>query len=290
MTTRRNFTKLSGLTVLGSAVAPLTFGQSKDDIGTMLHNTLNQSKPMGVQAYSVRQALSKDFQGSMKQIADIGYQFIEGYGLGLDGKLFGMSPVDYKNIVDDLGMKLISTHTTYFTPKDAGKVIEAAGESGVKYLVIPYLDDALRDDYYQIAANLNAVGELFKGSGIKFCYHNHAFEFEKMNGEIPLDILIKETDPELVSFEADLYWIKRGGYDPLTYLKQYPGRFSLFHVKDAAKNLKQTTVGAGTLDFESLINAKNELGLEYYFVEDERTKDPFGNISKAFDHMMTLDI
>ncbi|MDP4679182.1 MAG: TIM barrel protein, partial [Cyclobacteriaceae bacterium] len=123
----------------------------------------------------------------------------------------------------------------------------------------------LRGDYYKIAENLNAVGELFRGSGIKFCYHNHAFEFELSNGEVPLEIMIKETQPDLVSFEADLYWVKKGGTEPMDLINKYPGRFSLFHVKDANPNLDQTTVGEGIIEFETIINAKETAGLEYYF-------------------------
>ena len=247
-------------------------------------------KDMGVQAYSVRDALNEDFAGSMKKIADIGYKYIEAYGLGIDGKLLGMAPSEYKNIVSDLGMDLISSHATYFTPKDAQAIIETSQAAGLKYLVIPYLADELRGDYYKIAENLNAVGELFRGSGIKFCYHNHAFEFELSNGEVPLEIMIKETQPDLVSFEADLYWVKKGGTEPMDLINKYPGRFSLFHVKDANPNLDQTTVGEGIIDFETIINAKETAGLEYYFVEDERTDDPFGNLKKAFDHVNTLSI
>ncbi|MFY0654563.1 MAG: sugar phosphate isomerase/epimerase [Cyclobacteriaceae bacterium] len=294
MTTRRKFIEKSSVLAMGTMIAPLgctTKPASKEQTSMNTQpSTPVKPKDMGMQAYSVREALDKDFAGSMKKIADIGYKYIEAYGMGLDGKLFNMPPAEYKKIVNDLGMELLSTHATYFTPDQAQAVIDASSEAGLKYLVIPYLEEQYRQDYYKIAENLNAVGELFKNTGIKFCYHNHDFEFETVNDEVALDVMIRETDPELVSFEADLYWIKKGGYDPMEYLKKFPGRFSLYHVKDAKPDLSQTTVGEGTLDFEALINAKDMVGMDYYFVEDERTDDPFGNLQKAFDHMNTLEI
>ncbi len=294
MTSRRKFIKTSSLMAAGAMIAPMACSSKKQ--GEQSAETVKAAAPeimpkeMGVQAYSVRDALKEDFAGSMKKIADIGYKFIEGYGLGLDGQLYGMAPSEYSKIVSDLGMELVSCHSSYFTADQAPKVIEASQEAGLKHLVIPYLGDELRGDYRKVAENLNQVGELFKGTGVTFGYHNHAFEFEKSNGEIPLEIMLENTDPELVSFEADLYWVKKGGYEPLDLINKYPGRFSLFHVKDANANLDQTTVGEGIIDFQSIFNQKDKAGLEYYFVEDERTDDPFGNLTKAYKHINTLTI
>lgn len=293
MTTRRKFIKTSSFVAAGAMIAPMgcnTKPQKTVAAAVAEEPAKVMTKEFGVQAYSVRDALKEDFAGSMKRIADIGYKYIEAYGLGIDGKLLGMAPADYKKVVSDLGMELISSHATYFTPEDAPAIIETSQAAGLKYLVIPYLSDDLRGDYYKIAENLNAVGELFKGTGIKFCYHNHAFEFELSNGEVPLEIMLKETQPDLVSFEADLYWVKKGGAEPMDLINKYPGRFSLYHVKDANPDLDQTTVGEGIIDFETIINAKETAGLEYYFVEDERTDDPFGNLKKAFDHVNGLKI
>lgn len=294
MTSRRKFIKTGSMVAAGAMIVPMACTTKQKSNETAVNSAPEVAeivpKDMGMQAYSVRDALKEDFAGTMKKIADIGYKYIEGYGLTLDGKLYGMAPSEYKKIVTDLGMELISTHSMYFTPEDAPAVIEASQAAGVKYLVIPYLGEELRGDYRKVADNLNAVGELFKGSGVKFCYHNHAFEFEATNGEVPLHVMLDNTQPDLVSFEADLYWVKKGGHEPLELIDKYPGRFSLFHVKDAATNLDQTTVGEGIIDFQSIFNVKDKAGLEYYFVEDERTDDPFGNLKKAYDHINTLKI
>ena len=294
MTTRRKFIRTSSYMAAGAMVAPMAAcsskpGAEKAESAAKEMITEIVSKEMGVQAYSVRDALSEDFAGTMKKIADIGYKFIEAYDLKLDGTMYGMKPSEYKKIVDDLGMEVIASHSTYFTPDQAQPVIEASQEAGIKYLVIPYLNNEYREDYRKIADNLNAVGELFKDSGIKFGYHNHAFEFEKTaDGEIPMEIMLNETQPDLVFFEADLYWVKKGGYDPLAFLQKFPGRFPLFHVKDAGENLDQVTLGEGIIDFQAIFDDKDTAGLEYYFVEDEQTNDPLGNLKKAYDHINTL--
>ena len=145
------------------------------------------------------------------------------------------------------------------------------------------------DTYKQVSENLNRVGELFNSAGLKLGYHNHAFEFEEKEGQVPLEIMLNETQPELVTFEADLYWVTRGGADPMGLIDKYPGRFSLFHVKDSDENMEQTTVGTGIVDFESILKARNKAGLEYYFVEDERTDDPFGNLKANFDYLNNSD-
>jgi len=272
MTSRRKFLSTTASIAAGSLLLPFAgSGMAK--------------KKIGVQVYSVRNALQKDFAGSMKKIADMGYTYIEGYNMDLEGKLFGMAPAEYKKIVTDLGMELLSMHATYLTPEQAPKVIAASQQAGLKYLIMPFLAENLRHDYSRIAENLNRVGELFKGTGIKFGYHNHNFEFIPEGGKIPLEILLSETQPDLVTFEADLYWVVKAGADPITLVNKFPGRFSLLHVKDANQKLDQTTVGSGIIDFKTILSNKSKAGTEYYFVEDERTEVPFDNLKGAFDYL-----
>lgn len=266
----------------GSLLAPGVFANAFD---------LKKKKGIGVQVYSVRNELKEDFNGSMKKLADIGYKYIEGYGLGLDGKFFGtMAPADYNKVVTDLGMQLVATHCRYFTKNDAQKMVEASKAAGIEYLIIPSLPNELKasvDTYKQVAQNLNEVGEVFKSAGVKFGYHNHGFEFEEKSGQIPMEILISETEKELVTFEADLFWVNKGGYDPVKLVNKFPGRIGLYHIKDSTADLDQTTVGSGIIDFETLLKLKGKAGLDYYFVEDEREEDPFGNLEKAFQYLNT---
>lgn len=292
MKNKHNFIKGSAIAI--AALFMLNMGcnnqqKTEDTSGTTETVAKDDTKSgIGVQIYSVRDALKEDFAGTMKKVGDIGFDYVEGYGMDMDGNIYGMAPEEYSKIVEDSGMKLVSCHVSYFTPEQAPKLIEASKAAGIEYLIVSYLGEEHRSDYRKVAENFNAVGKLFKDAGIEFGYHNHAFEFEKQGDEVPLEILLKETDPELVTFELDLYWVVKGGHDPMRLINEYPGRFSLYHVKDADENLDQTTVGTGTIDFEALLNAKEKAGLEYYFVEDERTDDPFANLRADYEYVSGL--
>ncbi|GAB5408984.1 MAG: sugar phosphate isomerase/epimerase [Balneolaceae bacterium] len=247
-------------------------------------------KNIGVQIYSVRNELAQNFDSTLAKLSEIGFDYIEAYGLSTDGLLYGMEPSEYKKAVESHGMKLISSHSTYFTVEDAPIMIEAAKEAGLEYVIIPYLSDDLRNDYDTIAENLNSVGALFKEAGIGFGYHNHEFEFELTDdGRVPMEILIEGTDPQNVDFQLDLYWVVKAKADPLEFINKYPGRFKAFHVKDSDSELNQTTVGTGIVDFKTILTEQQTSGFEYYFVEDERTDDPFSNLTNAFNYLQKLD-
>jgi len=295
MSHRRKFIKTTGYAAAGSLLLP-AFGCDKNSKTSVASLEESKAAPevvkknIGVQAYSVRDALTADFAGSMKKLSELGFKYIESYGLETDGKLFGMDPGQYRKVVEELGMEMMATHCTYFTSDHAEVMRDAAMAAGVKYLIIPYLEEDMRNEYGAIAENLNKIGELLKDSKLTFGYHNHDFEFETTaDGRIPLEILLQETDPNLVTFELDLYWVTKGGADPMELINKFPGRFRLFHVKDAAPNLEQTTVGSGIVDFSTILKAKETSGWEHYFVEDERTDDPFGNLKGAFDFLSQAD-
>lgn len=241
----------------------------------------------GLQVYSVRNQLKEDFEGTMKYIAKVGYKHIEGYGLGTDGMfLRKITPAHYAKVIADLGMEFKATHCSYALTGEADKMIEAAAETGMEYMIIPGIPGKLRetvDQWKGIAENFNKIGEKCKAAGLKFGYHNHAFEFEKIDGVIPQELLLENTDKGLVHFEADLFWVTKGGYDPIKLIENYPGRITIFHVKDATKELEGTTVGKGIIDFKSIFKAGKKDVLEYYFVEDERTDAPFDNIKADYE-------
>jgi len=141
------------------------------------------------------------------------------------------------------------------------------------------------DGWKKVAENYNKMGEMCNKVGLKFGYHNHAFEFEPLDGIIPQELLIESTEADLVNFEADLFWVTKGGYDPIELLKKYPGRINLFHVKDATPELEGTTVGEGIINFKKLFKAGRKDAVEYYFIEDEREDDPFKNIKADYEYM-----
>ncbi len=289
MKTRRKFLKNSSYLAAGSILLPLGCTNKRPETAQTITEEVVESMPkdktMGVQVYSVRDALTEDFAGSMKKLADIGYQYIEAYGLGVDGQIFDMSPEEYSRIVTDTGMKIVSTHCTYFQAGEGERLRDAALTAGIPHVIIPSLSAEARKDYYKVAENLNKLGEIFNDSGLLLGYHNHDAEFKKQGDEVALEILLNETQSDLVSFQLDLYWVVKGGADPVALIEKYPGRFCSFHVKDAAEDLEQTTVGTGMVDFESVFNIKGKAGITYYFVEDERTDDPFGNLEAAFNYL-----
>ena len=250
----------------------------------------NLAKDIGVQIYSVRNELNQDLEGTISAIANLGYPCVEAYGLGLDGKFFGKyTPEDFNAIVTDTGMYIASVHTGYFTHEQADIFINAALAMNTKHIVIPYLDEGMRGDYGAIAENLNRVGELSTSAGLRFGYHNHDFEFLLTSDErVPMEILINETDADKVSFQADLYWVRKAGVDPLEFIQKYPGRFMSYHVKDANSNLDQTTVGEGIIPFPEIFALNEISGVDYLFVEDERTETPIQNIESALSYLNNL--
>lgn len=247
-------------------------------------------KNVGVQIYSVRNELAQNFDSTLAKLSEIGFHYIESYGLSTDGLLYGMPPEDYKKAVEKYDMKLVSTHSDYFTSEEAPIMIDAAKKAGLEYVIIPWTPEELRGDYVSVAQNLNNIGAQFKEAGIGFAYHNHDFEFYPTeNGEIPLDILLEVTQPENVDFQLDLYWVVKAGADPIEILNKYPGRFSAFHIKDSDVELNQTTVGTGIVDFKTILTEAENSGYKYYFVEDERRENPFSNLEKAFNYLQSLD-
>ncbi|MCK5839046.1 MAG: sugar phosphate isomerase/epimerase [Bacteroidales bacterium] len=250
-------------------------------------------KIIGIQLYTLRDLVKEDFEGTLKSIAQIGYNSVEAAGY-YNGKFYNHSPTAYKKIVAENGLISISTHTA-IDPKNAQLVIDNSLSAGMAYIVLPSIGIELRttlDDYKKLADKFNIIGELCKNSGIGFAYHNHAFEFEAMEGIIPYNILLERTEPELVSFQLDTYWMVYGGYDPVTYFKNYPGRFELWHIKDmdATSKRESTEVGKGTLDFKAIFASKEIAGMKYYFVEQESFNMPLlESVKISFDYLNNLN-
>jgi sugar phosphate isomerase/epimerase len=299
MSRRRDFIKTSSYLAAGSLMIPaFSCSPAKKEEKGETADATEIKEPIkkmeaGIQVYSVRNQLNEDFAGTMKQLADIGYKLIEGYGLGLDGMFLGKIPADeYKKTITDLGMKLVATHCGYFKSEDAPKMIEAAKIAGLEYLIIPGIPGDIRqtiDGYKAIADNFNKIGEQCKSAGINFGYHNHAFEFEMMEDQIPQEVLISETQADLVAFEADLFWAVKGNYDPIKLINKFPGRIKLFHVKDMTAEGEEATVGQGSIDFKSIFEAGKKSGLVYYFIEDEREENPFANVKADHDYIVAQD-
>lgn len=258
------------------------------------------AKPMknvGLQLYTLRSELSKDLEGTLKKAAQIGYKEVETFGYG-NGKFFGKTPGEFKALLSGLGLTTPSGHYMPFNlRKDWTMAVDHAAEAGQKFMMCAFLfpqDRKTADDYKKLGELFNQSGEVCKKAGIQFGYHNHDFEFQPLDGQLPYDLLLKETDPKLVKMELDLYWATHAGQDPIALFKANPGRFPLVHMKDMAKTEKRefAEVGTGSIDFQRILDARKLAGIEHYFVEqDAVTKGtPLEAIAISFKNVEKLNV
>lgn len=230
---------------------------------------------VGLQLYTLRDTIGKDPKGVLQKVASFGYTELETFGYK-DGQIFGLPFSEFGSYVKDLGMKVTSGHYPIELAKSDGweKAVIDAKAIGQSHLVVPYLQEGDRktlDDYKKVCAALNKAAEVCKKNGIGFGYHNHNFEFQKIDGQLPYDVMLAELDPKLVKMEMDIFWVVNAGYDPLAYFAKYPGRFDQWHIKDQDKTDKNrnANVGTGTIDWKSIFAKAKQAGLQHYYVEQE---------------------
>lgn len=259
---RRQFLINTGLAAAGTALAQCGIAGSA------------APNPFGIQLYTLRDIIGGDTKGVLKQLAGFGYKFVEGYE-GDKGLFWGMTHKEFKSYMDSIGMSMVSSH--FDMNKDLETKAAQAGEIGMKYLICPWLGpQKTLDDYKKAADAFNKAGEVCKKNGIRFAYHNHGYSFEQLEGQYPQDIMMKNTDASLVDFEMDIYWVVTAGQDPEAWLKKYPNRWTLCHVKDRGKNFKagdpdaSVDLGTGTIDFAKIAKTAKAAGMKYYIVEQER--------------------
>jgi sugar phosphate isomerase/epimerase len=247
-------------------------------------------KKIGLQLYTVRREMEKDVEGTLAKVAAIGFKEVEFAGY------FNRTPEQIKTILKNHGLSAPSAHTTLKVIKENWqKTLDVTQATGHKYLILAYLFPNERtsfDDYKRLIEVMNRAGEDCKKAGIQFGYHNHDFEFAALEGQVPFDYLLKQTDPKLVKIELDLYWITKAKQQPEKYFTLYPGRFELFHVKDMDNTPKQffTEVGRGTIDFKKIFQQAKQAGVKHYFVEqDETPASPFDSIKVSYDYLSKLN-
>ena len=241
---------------------------------------------IGVQLYTVRSLMQEEFAGTLGAVAGAGYQEVEFAGY------FDHSPEEVRTLLERVGLDAPAAHVPLAAlSEDLAGTIATARAIGHRYLVCPWLapeDRASIERYKELAGLWNEVGQACRDAGLRFAYHNHDFEFEAIDGKLPFDVLLDETDPELVEFEIDLYWITKGGQDPLRYFERYPGRFSLCHVKDMDTSGAMVDVGKGQIDFSAIFARAEQAGLEHFFVEHDQPADPLASIAASHDHLEAL--
>ena len=248
-------------------------------------------KEIGLQLYTLRNPIQQDLPGTLRNIAKIGYTWLEAAGYK-EGKFYDLLPREFKQMVEDLGMKMISSHAS-FAP-DQQLAIDAHLELGAEYLVYPWMsmpEKPARDDYAKAAELFNKLGEACNKAGLKFGYHNHSFEFVKIEETTGFDLLLTLTEPDKVCFECDLYWMAYAGVDPVDYIIKYPGRFELWHVKDMENNPEKdfAPVGKGIIDFNRIFSKKDLAGMEYFFVEQDECKiDPLDSVHISYKNLLKI--
>jgi len=289
MTSRRSFVKTSAMLSAGLLAAPRLFAYDK--------------KYIGLQLYTVRDAMKADPAAALAKVAGIGYNSVEGATYTGDEKFYGMDAKAFSKLLKQNGLVMLSSHYRLGEEKTNGqdtmgtilhdwdKAVNDAAEVGLKYMVCAYLSNPERgslDHFKKLADYFNIAGEKCKKAGIQFCYHNHDFEFIQQDGKYPYETLLLNTDKNLVKMEMDLYWVTKAKQDPIVLINENPGRFPLFHVKDMDNTPKAnfTEVGNGIIDFKKIFTYADKAGMKYFFVEQDTTPgDPFISIAQSFNYI-----
>jgi sugar phosphate isomerase/epimerase len=241
----------------------------------------------GIQLYTLRDLLAQDTEGTLAALAEIGYTEVELAGT------YGKTPAAFRAILDRVGLKAPSGH--YDVSEVTAKIDQTIADAkilGHEFVILPWLDDNMRTaaGYREAARMMNAAGAKFHDAGIAFGYHNHDFEFKPVEGaRSGYDILLAETSPEVVTFELDLFWIRKGGDDPRAMLQSHTGRFRLVHIKDMAADGTMVDVGQGAMDWASLLQDARKAGVTEFFVEHDDVRDGLNFAKTSFDYIRRLE-
>jgi sugar phosphate isomerase/epimerase len=243
---------------------------------------------IGLQLYTVRSLMAESVDRTLETVADIGYKEVEFAGL------FDRTPTQVRETLDRVGLTAPATHHGIEVFRDGfDRAAETAAVLGHDYLVLPSLPSealASSDAVRRVADEMNAFGERCRGAGLRFAFHNHATELQMTDGDVPLLVFLEQTDPNLVTFEIDLFWLVHGGGDPLEYFDAFPDRFELCHVKDRTRDGNMVDVGKGVIDFTTIIGNAGRAGLRHFFVEHDSPDDAARSIAASYGHLAALDI
>jgi sugar phosphate isomerase/epimerase len=241
---------------------------------------------IGVQLYTVRAELRRDFDGTLARVAAIGYREVEFAGY------MGRTPRQVREALDRYSLTAPATHLGIEAfERDWPATLEAAQAIGHRYLVVPWVAEQDRrtlDGWRRVGERFTRAAEAARAAGLEFLYHNHDFEFTPLEGRIPFDVLLESTDRDLVRYEMDLFWIAKGGQDPLAYFARWPGRFPCVHVKDMDAEGRMVDVGRGRLDFAAMFARSEQAGIRHYFVEHDEPGAPFDSIRSSYGYLREL--
>lgn len=241
---------------------------------------------IGVQLYTLRSELARDFEGTLAAVRKIGYEEIEFAGY------HGHTPEQILAVLGRHGLRAPAAHVPLEALRDdPERTFDAAEMLGHRYLIVAWLAQAHRssvDALRRTADTFNRVGEAAADRGLRFAYHNHDFEFTPVENRLPYDLLLDETSPLHVWFELDLFWIRKGGHDPLEYFGRYPGRFPLVHVKDMAAGGEMVDVGDGVIDWARIFGRRDQAGIEHFIAEHDEPADPLASVRRSHEYLSAL--
>lgn len=273
---------------LGSLVAAATGAMVSGEAAGVSRAVKPVFVTPGLQLYTVRTEMQRDVGRTLAAVAAMGYREVEFAGY------FDHTPTQIRELVVEHGLRTPSTHIAYETIASGwDAVLRNAKEIGHDYVTVPSLPgtaraslSALRDT----AAMFNRGAAEAKSAGLRFAFHNHDVELRPVENVLPLTVLMQETDPELVSFQLDVYWAFRAGQDPLGLLDAHPRRFSMLHLKDSAgpPEHQMVDVGAGVIDFRAILLRSTAQGLRHFFVEHDRPADAFASIRASRTYLAGL--
>jgi sugar phosphate isomerase/epimerase len=296
MQSRRNFIKQASMVVAGGIVVPELLSSCGSRKGVGGRKSAG-GKYLGLQLYSLREMIRDEgIQKVLKTVSGMGYNSLETASYS-DGKFYGQTPGDLKKMVEDLGMKLTSSHLGRDISGNHdedmawwSKAVEAHNAAGMKYMIMPSSplkgEGATLDNIRRYGDYFNEIGLRSAGASVQFGYHNHAFEFEnKVDGVPVYDLLLENTSADHVLYELDVYWIKIGGYDPVDYMKKYPKRIRVLHIKD------ETAIGAQhTVSYKDVFGQAYANGIKDWYVEVERYDGtPEEDVRKSADFLKNAD-
>ena len=284
---RRSFLgTAAGIAALGVAAASPAHADSATAPAARHRHRRIPRSAIGMHLYTMRTPLATDFKGTLERIAEIGYATV-----GVSGRA-GHTPADIRKMLDETRLKAVLEHIAYETVTGSGlpQAIEDVHTLGGRWVVVPSLPTALHSPagYREAARQMNKAGRLVRESGLKVLFHNHDGDHDLVDGVNLYDILLKETDPDLVGFELDLFWASKGGGDPRRLFVEHRHRFPALHVKDMTPDGDFEDVGSGVLDFPSMFDKAADGGVKQWLVEHDSPADPFASALNSYRYLSGL--
>jgi sugar phosphate isomerase/epimerase len=290
MTNRRSFIKQSSLFALSIPLIK----------SNLLAETKSRKLPaIGVQLYMVKEDMAKDAPATLTQLGKMGYTQIESYG-GDKGIFWGMTNKEFNKLANGNGLTMISSHYAG-DAEGFEKTAAQAAEIGMKYLIYPWKGPQKTiDAFKRIADEFNGYGAICKKNGLRFAYHPHDYPYKPVDGQLPINVLLANTDKELVDFQMDFYYTVTEGQDPEAYIKKYHPRFRLCHMRDVLKERlpagseeeSACDLGKGVINYPHLLSTALDNGMEYFFVEQSRFfhETPLQSAAFNADYLKTLKL